>query len=302
MKYCFLILFSLTFFITDSFAQNTNSKVIIIDPGHGGPDGGTMGQKMKESAVALQVSLKLAEVLKKEFPNYKILLTRTTDAFPGGTTNKKDALYYRAEFANKNKGDLFISIHCNAAGKKPGGWNNRVVSGYKEQWVEKKVKGKVQKVKQKVPIYKNVWVENKVVGTETYIWAADRSGLKSQHISQMQDDESHHENENLGLDLTSPEAMIRSQLYEKKYFGKSLQIATLIEEEFVKTGRVSRGVKQRNDEGIWVLQATGMPSVLVELGFLSNTKEEIYLISEKGQTESVNAMVSALKRYFELVK
>ncbi|WP_126971119.1 N-acetylmuramoyl-L-alanine amidase family protein [Gynurincola endophyticus] len=301
MKYSFLFLFSLTLHFTSLFAQNTDQKTIIIDPGHGGADGGTMGQKIKESAVALQVSMKLAEALKKQFPTYKIIMTRTTDIFPGNTTNKKDALYYRAEFANKNKGDLFISIHCNATGLKPGGWNKRQITGYKDKWVEKKVKGKVQKVKQREPIYKNVWVENKVIGTETFIWAADRSGAKSEQISRTQE-EAYHENENLGLDLTSPEALIRAQLYEKKYFAKSLQFATLVEEEFVKIGRVSRGVKQRNEEGIWVLQATGMPSVLIELGFLSNTKEEEYLMSAKGQAESVDVIVTSLKRYFDLVK
>ena len=70
-----------------------------------------------------------------------------------------------------------------------------------------------------------------------------------------------------------------------------------IEDEFTKEGRFSRGVKQRNEKGIWVLQATGMPSILVETGYISNTEEEQYINSDKGQDEIVAAIVNAIKRY-----
>jgi N-acetylmuramoyl-L-alanine amidase len=86
-------------------------------------------------------------------------------------------------------------------------------------------------------------------------------------------------------------------LYEKKYFAKSLTLATFVEEEFENGGRLSEGVKQRNEKGIWVLQATGMPSILVETGFITNTEEEQYLNSEKGQDEIVAQIVNAIKRY-----
>ena len=86
-------------------------------------------------------------------------------------------------------------------------------------------------------------------------------------------------------------------LYAKKYFESSLHFANLIEAEFVKEGRFSRGVKQRNDKGIWVLQATGMPSVLVETGFISDKDEEEYLDSEKGQNEIVSNITDALANY-----
>ena len=74
-------------------------------------------------------------------------------------------------------------------------------------------------------------------------------------------------------------------------------MATFVEEEFKKAGRLSMGVKQRNHKGIWVLQATGMPSVLVETGFVTNKEEEEYLVSDAGQDEIVNNMMEALKRY-----
>lgn len=71
----------------------------------------------------------------------------------------------------------------------------------------------------------------------------------------------------------------------------------MIEEEFVKEGRSSRGVKQRNEKGIWVLQATSMPSILVETGFITHRPDEDYLNSEKGQEEIAGNVLEAIKRY-----
>ena len=70
----------------------------------------------------------------------------------------------------------------------------------------------------------------------------------------------------------------------------------MVEESFAAAGRQSYGVKQR-DKGIQVLQATGMPSVLIEVGFLSNKEEEEYLNSDKGQDEVVQNIIDALDRY-----
>ena len=151
-----------------------------------------------------------------------------------------------------------------------------------------------------VPVYENYWVKNWQHGTETFIWAADRNVFKTEAITQTEEDSSGEASDDTTdiLDLHGPEATIRAQLYEKKFFAKSLQLATLVEEEFVKSGRESRGVKQRNEKGIWVLQATGMPSILVETGFVTHTEEEQYINSEKGQDEIVNAVLTAVKRYF----
>jgi len=98
------------------------------------------------------------------------------------------------------------------------------------------------------------------------------------------------------FDMSSPEARIRAQLYEKKYFGNSALFGSLVESEFEKAGRHSYGVQQR-EVGIWVLEATGMPSVLIETGFLTNAEEEKYLNSERGQNQIVQCIVNALKRY-----
>jgi N-acetylmuramoyl-L-alanine amidase len=281
---------------------HTAIKTVIIDPGHGGKDPGAGGLISSEAAISLDIALKLGAAMEKEFPDVKVIYTRTTDVLPGNVNDKNEALRVRANIANKAKGDLFISIHCNSAGRKAGGWYERRVVGYNKRTIMVKVKRKKVKKVVSDPIYQNFWVENKVRGTETYIWAADRSGIKATNVSEA-DSEEYGENEtdSVGhsmLDLDSPEAKLRGQLYAKYFFKNSALLGTLIEQEFRKTGRVDRGgVKQRNDKGIWVLQATGMASVLVETGFISNKEEEEYLVSERGQNEIASNILDGFRQY-----
>jgi N-acetylmuramoyl-L-alanine amidase len=290
-----------------AWAQQKNVLgTIIIDPGHGGIDPGASGQFSTEAAVALSISLKLGKALATELPDSKLIFTRTTDELPGGLNSVHDALRYRADMANEAKGDLFIAIHCNFNGARAGGWYAKRVVGHKNRTVYVGKGSKKHKKTIREPIYESYWVKNNYHGTETYIWAADRTGFKGTAINTTGGGEGSPADSTGGevvedstniLDLNSPEALIRSQLYEKKYFRKSMLLATMVEEEFVKEGRSSNGVKQRNEKGIWVLQATGMPSILVETGFVSNTEEEEYLNSDKGQEEIVGAIVNAIKRY-----
>jgi N-acetylmuramoyl-L-alanine amidase len=243
--------------------------------------------------VALAISLKLGKAIQDEFPDTKIIFTRTTDIMPGNMPTKNEGLHYRAELANKSHGDLFICIHGNSDGHSPGRYLARRVTGYRYTG-----KGKRRR---KHPIYESYWVTNTRVGTGSYIWKADRSVFKFKAINERDEDTSGNVEE-LGdssseaFDMNSPEAKIRAQLYEKRFFANSALFASLVEDQFVKAGRHSDGVMQR-DEGIQVLQATGMPSVLIETGFLTNKEEEIYLNSEDGQNEIVRNIVDALKTY-----
>jgi N-acetylmuramoyl-L-alanine amidase len=93
------------------------------------------------------------------------------------------------------------------------------------------------------------------------------------------------------------EARIRAAQYTKYFFQKSLTLASYVEEEFATIGRYSWGVQQRDWDGIWVLQATQMPSILVETGFIDHPDEEAYLSSEQGQLETARCIVNAVKRY-----
>lgn len=270
-------------------------QTIIIDPGHGGPDPGASGTFSTEAQVTLQVGLKLGKKLEEELPGLKVLFTRTTDVMAGNKPNKNEGLRYRADFANQSGADLFISIHCNSAGRRPGGWYERRVAGYetKDSYVIRKKK-KV-KVTKRVPVYENVFVPNKASGTETYIWAAHENDHKESMVNT--EDISGEEDSTVTFDENDPVLQAYRLLYAKKFFKNSVMLAEMVEDEFVNAGRTSRGVKQRNNEGIWVLHATGMPSILIEVGFISNKEEEEFINSEAGQEQIVNNIISALKNY-----
>ena len=112
-----MLLFNLNNFNLLSQTNSTKIKTIVIDPGHGGKDSGTLGTKrfkIYEKHVALAVSLKLGNYIAEEFPDVKIIYTRDTDVFL--------ELNERTEIANKSNADLFISIHCDGfTNPKPSG-------------------------------------------------------------------------------------------------------------------------------------------------------------------------------------
>ncbi len=294
---------SLLSFEKETTAPPKKIKTIIIDPGHGGLDPGAPGNLSYEAAVSLSVSLKLGARLEKEFEDLKVIYTRTTDVLPGNKPTKDAALLYRADLANRSKGDLFMAIHCNSAGRAPGGWYGKRVSHYTTATRKVKVKKKWVTKTVKVPVYETYWIENKAKGTETYVWAVSKNDEKINSLTKNTDyyDELSGETDTTSTlslpDPTDPAEKARMLVYAQNYFRKSLTLADLIQQEFAKAGRVDRGVKQRNERGIWVLQATGMPSVLVEIGFISNKEEEEYLTSEKGQDEVVNNIITAFRTY-----
>ena len=298
-----IVFLTSSFFISAKSQEKTKKPIqtLIIDPGHGGLDPGATGTFAKESNVSLQVSLKLGELIATAFPDIKIIYTRTTDILPGNKTTIDAGLKYRANLANESGGDLFIAVHCNSAGKRPGGWyEKRVVGKTPITKTYKKGKKTYKKTTYQYE-YENVWVVNKPTGTETYLWAVSKNDSKINSVTR--------NNEYTGeIDSTStltlpdpsdPNEKVRMLIYAQNYFRKSLSLADYIQEEFKDAGRVDRGVKQRNDKGIWVLQATGMPSILIEIGFISNKEEEEYITSEAGQKEIVGNIFTAFKKYKE---
>ncbi len=84
----------------------------------------------------------------------------------------------------------------------------------------------------------------------------------------------------------------------KQFFKRSAQLSGFVEDEFINAGRTSRGEQQRQ-VGIWVLQATAMPSVLVETGYITNKTEEDYLNSKEGQEEIAGCVTRAVKNYID---
>lgn len=266
--------------------QKPKLKKIIIDAGHGGHDVGAEGSFSKEKDVSLAVALKLGKMVQQQMPEVEVLLTRTSDIFHSPVI--------KANIANFNKGDLFISIHCNAAPD----IRHSELKGYKTETYYTGKGKKKKKHTRKVPQYRTWTTPNPAKGTETYIWGVDKTGMKEKAM---------RENEALYLDSAtanfvkdfdpnSPEKMILYSLKTQQYFNRSANLALTVEEEFKKVGRISRQAQQRQ-VGIWVLQAVAMPSILVETGFITNPQEEVYINSEKGQEEIVECIVNALQRY-----
>ena len=261
-------------------------STIVIDPGHGGSDAGARGRYSSEKDICLSISLKLGELIAKEFPTVKILYTRKDDTYP--------TLFNRAKFANENKSDLFLSVHVNAA----RGQRKAEVVGYKTVTYYTGKGASRKKRTKKVPQYKYVNLPSQAKGTETYIWGAHRSEDKELAVIEnapMMQEEGYEQNYG-NIDINSPEFIAISLLKTKQYFKRSATLSGFIQDEFAKVGRVDRDVRQRGI-GIWVLQATAMPSVLVETGFISNPEEEDYLNSPEGQLELSECMVKGLRNY-----
>lgn len=225
-------------------------STVVIDAGHGGKDNGTSGSFSKEKDVALQIALDLGETIEKYLKDVKVIYTRDDDTFIG--------LKERANIANKNGADLFISIHCNA------------VEANKD----------------------------KSYGTETWVMGLHKSE-ENLRVAQRENSvilfEENNQEKYEGFDPNDPQSYILFSLYQNANLDNSLNLADKIETQFVdRVGRYSRGVKQA---GFVVLYQTSMPSVLVEVGFLTNRLEEKYLNDKLGQTYIASAIFRAFRDY-----
>jgi N-acetylmuramoyl-L-alanine amidase len=282
----FITILSLSFTGRDrkNLPQKQTLKRIVIDAGHGGPSYlagkfyGASGPHAEEKDITLQIALKLEKEINLEMPDVEVVMTRTTDIF--------DSPIVKANKANAAKGDLFISIHCNDVSR----LKHSEIVGY----TTKTVKRKGKKITKKIPQYHTWTTPNPAHGTETYLWGVGKTNEKEEALS-----ENDFVDTTLikSYDESDPTRLIALSLKTQQYAERSRNLAYTVEEEFEKAGRLSRGAKQRDEKGIWVLQAVAMPAILIEVGFLSYPDEEAYLISEQGQQETAETIVKALKRY-----
>ena len=233
--------------ISFSYApQKTNvaGKIttIIIDAGHGFKGSfdardGAMGEDGTEDEISFNVSKKVVAEIQKALPDVQVLESRPTPFFV--------TLKQRSDFANSNKGNLFVSIHCNFAPK-----IREVVreGSRKETYYVKSGKGKkgkkVKKTRQ-VPVYKTYFHPNPANGTETYVFAAHKTEDKEEIILENGDIfQNEKDDETLNININDPVVKQQVALWTKQFFAGSVKLATMVEEEFVKIGRASRGVKQ----------------------------------------------------------
>jgi N-acetylmuramoyl-L-alanine amidase len=254
------------------FAKGKKVSKIVIDAGHGGKDFGAQGAISYEKDITLAVALKLGKLLTDSMRNMQVVYTRTEDAYP--------SLVERHEIANKSNADLFISIHVNST---PYTYT-RTLKGYKT------VKRKGKTVKQ--PIYTSVRHHvTKRSGVETYVMGLHRAGQQKDAIGEYGDNVS---DEPGLLNENDPQTAIIVAQYAQAFLGKSVVLASKVQEQFVLGGREDLGVKQK---GLEVLAGSAMPGVLIEIGFITNIEEEAYLNSEKGQFEVAVAIYRAIKGY-----
>ena len=223
-------------------------RTIVIDAGHGGTDPGAIGSRSKEKDITLGVALKIGKYIADNFSDVKVIFTRDKDIFI--------PLYERADIANKNKADLFISIHANSSVKKY------------------------------------------VYGAETYVMGEDKNEknfevAKAENSVIFQEDDYTTKYE--GFDPNSTESYIIFSLVQRTHLNQSMNIARLIQNQLrEKARRVDRGVSQGPFLVLW---RTSMPSVLLEIGFISHPDEEKYLSSEAGQDFLASAVYRAFKDY-----
>lgn len=254
-------------------------KTIVIDPGHGGKDPGCNGVSSKEKDISLAVALKLGKLIEANMKDVKVIYTRTTDVFV--------ELEDRAQIANKAKADLFISIHCNAAGK---------VVKYRDPKTKKmRVKMRKNKKGKFVPVETTNPLP---FGSETYVMGLKNEegkmkvATRENSVIFLEDD---YEKKYDGFDPDSEESYIIMSNYTSAYVIQSANLAVKIQAEYKsKAGRIDRGVHRQS---IWVLWRTAMPSILTEIGYLTNPLEEEFLASEKGQDYVSKAIYRGLRNY-----
>jgi len=242
------------FFIAGTVCAQTEQKPfkVVIDAGHGGHDPGCNGIHAKEKDVCLSTALKLGKLITDNCPNVKVIYTRKTDVFV--------ELYRRAQIANTNKADLFISIHCNAAENTSAG------------------------------------------GTETWVMGLHKSE-SNQAVARAENSailkEKNYENNYEGYNPNSPEANIIFALYSNAYLTNSILLANKVQKNLVSTNHfINRGVKQA---GFWVLHKVAMPSILIELGFLTNAANEKYLLNDNNLNDMATAIYRGFVDYYNTI-
>lgn len=221
--------------------------VIVIDPGHGGKDPGTIGVKgTYEKNIVLGIGLKLGELIKKHMPDVKVVYTRSTDRFV--------ELYRRTQMANEAGGKLFISIHCNAIEKKPSRTNGFEIYLLRPGRTDDAIRVAA--------------LENAVIELES-----DRSRYKQLT-----------EEEFILVTMAQAAYMKHSERFAETT-AKALDDHTTLR---------NGGVKQA---GFYVLVGASMPNVLIESGYLSNTKDEAYLRSPTGQQRIAESILKGIQSY-----
>ena len=252
-----IVLFLITICCVVVSADAANKKfTLVIDAGHGGHDAGAVGAVSKEKNLTLKFALAFGKMVERNCPDVRVIYTRKTDVFV--------ELYKRAEIANRNKADLFISLHINAL---PRG---RVARGFQTYTLgSSKRTGKNTGVTQNLEVAKR---ENSVIFLE-------KDYKQTYH----------------GYDPNSPESNIMFEFIQDKNMENSVELAKYMQRYVCKaTGRQDMGAQQDN---LAVLRLSSMPGCLIELGFISTRDEEQYMNSKAAEEAYARGIFNAFLAY-----
>ncbi len=243
-------------------AQNPSAAIrlmsVVIDPGHGGKDAGCISPSGKtlEKTIVLDIAGRLSEKIRRGYPDVKVIRTRENDMFV--------TLQERADIANRNNANLFISIHINSVDGKRNGPN-----GY------------------------SVHILGQYTSKNKDLYAGNMDVVRRENsVIKLEDDYTARYE---GFDPEDPESCIFMNLMRNAHLEQSFRFAQLVDNE-MKGGAIqhSRGISQ---DPFYVLWRTAMPAVLVECGFMSNSADREVLITEKGRERIASDIYDAFRKY-----
>lgn len=150
-----------------------------------------------------------------------------------------------------------------------------------------------------ISIHLNSSTSGSAYGTETYVIGMNKQS-NNLNVAMRENKamllESDYKTTYRGFDPTNAESYIIFDLMQEAYINRSIDIAKFVERQYKNNGRTSRGVRQ---EGLWVLSQSAMPSILTEIGFISNANDAAYLGSESGQEEVAGAISRAFTKFYD---
>lgn len=238
-------------------------KTVVIDAGHGGKDPGGVSRDKStyEKHLVLDIAKRLGGKIKTKYPDVKVVYTRASDVYV--TLNE------RAEIANRNNADLFISIHTNAAASTAARGASVHVLG------------------QSGNPNKDLYASNfDVCKRENSVIL-----LEEDYSTAYQ-----------GFDPNSPESFIFFNLMRSSHFENSILFAEEVDRQLRKTRFAVSNYTGIHQDPFWVLWRTSMPAVLLELGFITNDSDLRVLKTQDGRediSEKLLAAFSAYKSYYD---
>jgi len=223
----------------------TPLRIIVLDAGHGGHDAGATGPTgLAEKDLVLDVTRRVAKLVEADL-GVRVLLTRSDDTFI--------TLRDRTSIANRERADLFVSIHGNA---------HRQIDS---------------------------------AGVETYFLSSEATDSGARQAAAVENSVVQLESPGGGRGRADIVKAILWDLAQSEFQAESSRLAEIVQDSMTRSLRIpNRGVKQA---GFYVLGGAAMPAILVEIGFVTNPREERRLRESKYRDEIARAILAGLAEY-----